>query len=66
MTALLKAAVEYARGRGAKVVEGYPIEPEGELGSYHGYTGIISTYRRLGFKEVARPSKGQAIMRKTL
>ena len=66
MTALLCAAVDYARERGARIVEGYPVEPEGELGSYHGYTGIISTYRRLGFEEVARPSKGQAIMRLTL
>jgi GNAT superfamily N-acetyltransferase len=66
MTELLQAAVEYAREHGAKIIEGYPIEPEGELGSYHGYTGIMSTYRRLGFEQAARPSKGQAIMRKRL
>ncbi len=63
MTALLQAAIDYARERGAKTIEGYPVEPEGELGSYHGYTGIISTYRRLGFEEVSRPSKDQAVMR---
>jgi len=66
MTALLRAAIDYARDQGAKIVEGYPVEPDGELGSYHGYTGIVSTYRRLGFEEVARPSKRQAIMRKQL
>lgn len=66
MTALLTAAIDYARERGARMIEGYPIEPEGELGSYHGYTGIISTYRRLGFEEVAPAGKGQAIMRKVI
>lgn len=66
MTALLQAAIDYARDRGAKIIEGYPVEPDGELGSYDGYTGIVSTYRRLGFEEVARPSKSQAIMRKQL
>ena len=66
MTALLDAAVEYARKRGAKVIEAYPIEPGGDLKSYHGYTGIASTFRRRGFREVARPRENQSIMRKEL
>ncbi len=28
MSALLGAAIDYARGRGAKAVEGYPVDPE--------------------------------------
>ena len=66
MTGLLDAAVDYARERGGKVIEAYPIEPGGDLKSYHGYTGIASTFRRRGFREVARPREGQSIMRKEL
>jgi GNAT superfamily N-acetyltransferase len=66
MTALLGAAVEYAREHGAKIIEAYPIEPGGELKSYDGYTGVASTFRRRGFREVARPRENQSIMRKEL
>jgi GNAT superfamily N-acetyltransferase len=63
MTALLDAAIENARRRGAKIIEAYPIEPSGDLKSYHGYTGVTSTFRRRGFQEVARPRPGQVMMR---
>ena len=63
MTTLLEAAIENARRRGAKIIEAYPVEPSGELKSYHGYTGIASTFERRGFQEVARPRPGQVIMR---
>lgn len=66
MTALLDAAVEYARERGAKVIDAYPIEPVGDLKGYHGYTGIASTFRGRGFRAVARPRENQSIMRKEL
>ena len=66
MTALLDAAVEYARERGAKIIEAYPIEPESELKGYDGYTGIASTFQKAGFREVARPREGQVMMRKEL
>ena len=66
MTGLLDAAVDYARERGANVIEAYPIEPAGDLKSYQGYTGIASTFRRRGFREVARPRENQSIMRKEL
>jgi GNAT superfamily N-acetyltransferase len=66
MTALLDAAIEYARERGANIIEAYPIEPGGDLKSYHGYTGIASTFRRRGFREVARPRPSQAMMRMEL
>jgi len=63
MSALLDAAVGYSRERGAKVIEAYPIEPSGDLKSYHGYTGIASTFRRRGFQEVARARDTQVTMR---
>jgi len=63
MAKLLSAAIQYARERGARIVEGYPIEPEGGLKSYDGYTGIVSTFRKAGFEEVARPKERQPVMR---
>jgi GNAT superfamily N-acetyltransferase len=66
MTGLLDAAVEYARERGAKIIEAYPIDPRGDLKSYEGYTGVGSAFRRRGFREVARPRENQAIMRMEL
>jgi GNAT superfamily N-acetyltransferase len=60
---LLEAAVIYARKHGAQAVEAYPIEPGGGLKGYDGFTGIISTFQRAGFIEVARPRPRQAIMR---
>ncbi len=63
MTKLLSAALDYARDHGATIVEGYPVEPEGRLTGFAGYTGIASAYRKAGFVEVARPSNHQLIMR---
>ncbi len=64
MEALLRAAVEYAKSQGARVVEGYPVEPGPKgLRSYAGYTGVVSTFRRVAFVEVARRSKDQPVMR---
>ena len=63
MAKLLSAAVEHARRHGATIVEGYPVEPKGALSGYSGYTGIVSTFRKAGFVEVARRSQRQLIMR---
>lgn len=71
MVPLLKAAVEYAKQQGAKVVEGYPVQPkEGEVvsGGTVGYMGIASAFRKAGFVEVAQrgDSVKQLIMRHTI
>ena len=61
---LLKAAVEFAAERGAKIVEGYPIEPKSD--SYppvYAWTGFASAFKKAGFKEVARRSLTRPIMR---
>ena len=63
MAKLLSAAVDYAARRGATIVEGYPVEPQGKLSGYSGYTGIVSTFRKAGFVEVTRRSERQPIMR---
>jgi len=61
---LIRAAVEYAKRRGAKVVEAYPTLPEkGRLAPVSVYMGIPSIFERAGFVEYARPSKRKAIMR---
>jgi GNAT superfamily N-acetyltransferase len=63
MASFLKAAVEYARKRGAKIVEGYPVEPQKRLSGSSGYMGVASAYRRAGFVEAARTTAGRPIMR---
>jgi GNAT superfamily N-acetyltransferase len=65
-TALIDAAVEYARSRGAKAVEAYPIEPGGDLKSYDGYTGIRSSFRRAGFEEVRKVGEKGVVVRKVV
>src|SRR3990172_2650466 len=63
MAKLLSAAVDHARRHDATILEGYPVEPRGALSGYSGYTGIVSTFRKAGFVEVARRSERQPIMR---
>ena len=61
---LLRAAVEYARKHGGKIVEGYPHDPPaGEMPDAFAYTGFFSAFRNAGFKEVARRSARRPIMR---
>lgn len=67
MRRLLKAATAYAADHGATLLEGYPIEcGTRELTGYTGYTGIASTYRAAGFREVARRRSDLPIMRRTV
>ncbi|MFQ5789402.1 MAG: hypothetical protein ACE5JI_02900 [Acidobacteriota bacterium] len=64
---LLKAAVEYARSQGAPIVEGYPIEPKKEdVPDLFAWTGFAATFRKAGFREVARRSETRPIMRRRL
>jgi GNAT superfamily N-acetyltransferase len=72
MTELLKAAVEYARERGAGAVEGYPVvrrlrEDGSPIGAPFRFMGSLGTYRRAGFADVT-PNAGQTrhLMRRRL
>ena len=60
--ALALAAVGFARGRGARAVEGYPITTtrviEEEL-----HVGTTTTFAAAGFTEVSRPTLRRAVMR---
>jgi GNAT superfamily N-acetyltransferase len=61
---LIKAAVEYARERGARIVEGYPIDPKkGKSPDVFVYTGLFSAFKKAGFKEVCRRSETRPVMR---
>jgi GNAT superfamily N-acetyltransferase len=57
-TALLEAALEYARGRGATAVEAYPLEKPD-------YMGSRSSFERLGFEAVRQAGK-RTVMRRDL
>jgi GNAT superfamily N-acetyltransferase len=61
---LLKAAVNYATEQGAKIVEGYPVEPKKDrTPDTFAYTGLASAFRKVGFVEVIRRSETRPIMR---
>ena len=61
---VLRAAVEYAREHGARVVEGYPVEPKkGTMPDAFAWTGLASGFRKAGFVEVLRRSATRPIMR---
>lgn len=61
---LLRAAVEFAKKRGAKIVEGYPVAPDNPaIPDAFAWTGFASAFRKAGFSEVARRSPTRPIMR---
>jgi GNAT superfamily N-acetyltransferase len=57
---LLKAAVAYAVSRGARIVEGYPVEPSARL---YTYMGSPETFRAAGFRDVTPKGQGRRVMR---
>jgi GNAT superfamily N-acetyltransferase len=63
--ALARAAVDFARERGARAVEGYPmlVEPGQNViwGELH--VGTRSIFDEAGFEEVSHPSKRRVVMR---
>jgi GNAT superfamily N-acetyltransferase len=61
---MIEAAVDYAKQNGARIVEGYPIEPKKDRApDMYIFTGMISTFQKAGFQEVARRSERRPIMR---
>jgi GNAT superfamily N-acetyltransferase len=62
--ALSKAAISYTRRQGGKILEGYPVESKtGRTPDPFAYTGLVSSFRKAGFVEVARRSNARPIMR---
>ena len=61
MTALIAAAIEYARAAGAPALEAYPLD--GAVSPSATSTGYASTFAKAGFTEIARRSPERPIMR---
>lgn len=60
----LPAACDLAAAHGARIVEGYPVEPEKKtMPPVFAFTGLASAFRRAGFREVERRSPTRPIMR---
>lgn len=61
---LIRAAIGHAERMGAETVEAYPLRTRvTKLLPYERYMGIESTFRRVGFKEVASRSERRPILR---
>lgn len=56
---LLQAAVSYAVSQGARIIEGYPVEPDQ---SYR-FMGSPAVFEQAGFREVGRAKNGRQIVR---
>ena len=64
---LLEAAALYAARRGAPVLEGYPHDRDrARLPDAFAWNGLLASFRRAGFEEVARRSAGRPIVRRSL
>jgi GNAT superfamily N-acetyltransferase len=61
--ALLRAAVEYAASRGARIVEGYPKTAVKKEPDVFVWTGVEAAFEQVGFKEAARRSPTKPVMR---
>jgi GNAT superfamily N-acetyltransferase len=63
-TLLLKAAIDFASKQGARVVEGYPVEPSmDKMPDPFLWHGVPSAFKAAGFTEVLRRSPSRPIMR---
>ncbi|MGE0484943.1 MAG: GNAT family N-acetyltransferase [Gammaproteobacteria bacterium] len=63
--ALLEAAVAYAKKRGARIVEGYPIDKPARSNDGFMWVGAKSMFDKAGFEEVARNTPQRPIMRRS-
>jgi GNAT superfamily N-acetyltransferase len=64
---LLDAAIRFAAKHGAKLIEGYPVDPSlGPVTPDAAYHGLQPLFERAGFTESARRSAKRPIMRRRL
>jgi GNAT superfamily N-acetyltransferase len=63
LTPLILAAVEHVREQGGKIIEAYPSDVPRVTADPFVYTGLLSTFLRAGFREVARRSPTRPIVR---
>ena len=60
---LIAAAVDYARGEGASIVEAYPVDAAAP--SYR-FMGFVPLFAEAGFREIGRVGKRRHVMRLSL
>ena len=59
--ALLAAAIDFARSRGAKVLEAYPVDRDRPISNGDAFTGVRSLFAKAGFSEVGRFDRWAAV-----
>ena len=62
-TVLAKAAVQYVRGQGGRTLEVYPWDTSEEKSPDVVFSGLASTFERLGFEVVQRRAPHKPMMR---
>jgi len=60
--ALARAAVDFARERGARALEGYPMTTTNAIAEEL-HVGTVATFAEAGLTEVSRPTLRRAVMR---
>ena len=63
---MLKAAADYARSNGARLLEAYPVDRDEPSHPDSMFFGAKSMFDRAGFREVARRKPERPVVRKTL
>ena len=63
---MLRAAVDYARSRGARLLEAYPVDADKPRDPDSMFFGAKSMYDRVGFREVTRRRPTRPVVRKAL
>lgn len=65
MKALLAAAADHVARSGGRLLEGYPVHPDGKTASASAYTGVASMFGAAGFEQIARrKATGPSICRR--
>lgn len=62
--ALLHGASRWVASRGGTILEGYPHDTDGDRPPVFVFHGLLSAFRRAGFREVARRGKRSPIVRR--
>lgn len=60
---LINAAVDHVRKQRGKIVEGYPVDVQGDSPAPFIFTGTASAFQQAGFKEVKRNAPTRPIFR---
>ena len=63
---LLEGAVDYARRRGARLIEGYPVDPgrkKKQIMPMSAFHGLAPVFEAVGFATISKPSPGRCYMR---